>query len=122
MLENRVKALVATTALGLGFDTPDLAFVIHYQAPGSVVAYYQQVGRAGRAIPSAYGVLLSGDEDTEITEFFIEVPFPTRAEVDQVLHALEAEPNGLSIRDLMARVNLTFGRIEKTMELLGKCE
>jgi len=55
LLENRVKALVATTALGMGFDKPDLAFVIHYQTPGSVVAYYQQVGRAGRAIAAAHG-------------------------------------------------------------------
>lgn len=56
LLQNRVKALVATTALGMGYDKPDLAFVIHYQTPGSVVAYYQQVGRAGRALESAYGV------------------------------------------------------------------
>ena len=53
LLQNRVKALVATTALGMGFDKPDLAFVIHYQTPGSVVAYYQQVGRAGRQIPGS---------------------------------------------------------------------
>lgn len=56
LLNNQVKALVATTALGMGYDKPDLAFVIHYQMPGSVVAYYQQVGRAGRALDSAYGV------------------------------------------------------------------
>ncbi len=68
LLDNKFKALVATTALGMGFDKPDLAFVIHYQMPGSVVAYYQQVGRAGRAITSAYGVLFSGDEETEIND------------------------------------------------------
>lgn len=119
LLENRVKALVATTALGMGFDKPDLAFVIHYQVPGSVVAYYQQVGRAGRAIEAAYGVLLSGQEDTDITDFFIESAFPTRAEVDQVIHALEHAPNGLSIYELMSRVNLTMGRIEKTIQLLA---
>ena len=71
LLDNKLKALVATTALGMGFDKPDLAFVIHYQAPGSVVAYYQQVGRAGRALNAAYGVLLSGHEDAEITDYFI---------------------------------------------------
>jgi ATP-dependent DNA helicase RecQ len=71
LLENRVKALVATTALGMGYDKPDLGFVIHYQTPGSVVAYYQQVGRAGRALDAAYGVLLSGQEETDITDFFI---------------------------------------------------
>jgi ATP-dependent DNA helicase RecQ len=119
LLENRVKALVATSALGMGYDKPDLAFVIHYQAPGSVVTYYQQVGRAGRAIPSAYGILLSGEEDQEITDFFIESAFPTMAEVEQVIHALEAAPNGLSIPALMAQVNLTFGRIEKTTDLLA---
>lgn len=119
LLNNRVKALVATSALGMGFDKPDLAFVIHYQVPGSVVAYYQQVGRAGRAIPSAYGVLLSGDEDQEITDYFIESAFPTRSEAAEVLHALETAPNGLSVPELMTQVNLTKGRIEKTMALLS---
>lgn len=119
LLANRVKALIATPALGMGFDKPDLAFVIHFQAPGSVVAYYQQVGRAGRAIPSAYGVLLAGEEDLEITDFFIESAFPTRAEVGEVLRALESSPNGLSIPELMARVNMTMGRIDKTIQLLS---
>ncbi len=119
LLENRVKALVATTALGMGFDKPDLAFVIHYQTPGSVVAYYQQVGRAGRALDAAYGVLLSGEEETDITDYFIESAFPTRAEVSDVLEALQAAPTGLSVPELMARVNLSKGRIEKTIALLS---
>ena len=80
LLNNRVKALVATTALGMGFDKPDIAFVIHYQTPGSVVAYYQQVGRAGRQIAVARGVLLSGQEDTDIVDYFIESAFPSRHE------------------------------------------
>ena len=88
LLENRVKALVATTALGMGFDKPDLAFVIHYQTPGSVIAYYQQVGRAGRGIDAAYGVLLSGTEDTDITDYFIHSAFPTEDEVDLIIGAL----------------------------------
>jgi len=119
LLENRVKALVATTALGMGFDKPDLAFVIHYQTPGSVGAYYQQVGRAGRALDAAYGVLLSGEEETDITDYFIESAFPTRAEVGNVLQALEAAPGGLSVPELMARVNLSKGRIDKTLALLS---
>jgi ATP-dependent DNA helicase RecQ len=119
LLDNRVKALVATTALGMGFDKPDLAFVIHYQAPGSVVAYYQQVGRAGRAIHAAHGVLLSGEEDTDITDYFIESAFPTRDEVNQVIEAIEAHPSGLSVPELMSRVNLSKGRIEKTIQLLS---
>lgn len=119
LLDNRVKALVATTALGMGFDKPDLAFVIHYQTPGSVVAYYQQVGRAGRALDAAYGILLSGEEETEITDYFIESAFPTREEVEQVLDALESAPRGLSVPELFARVNLSKGRIEKTIALLS---
>lgn len=119
LLDNRVKALVATTALGMGFDKPDLAFVIHYQTPGSVVAYYQQVGRAGRALDAAYGVLLSGEEETEITGYFIESAFPTRDEVQRVLAALESSPNGLSVPELLGQVNLSKGRIEKTIALLS---
>jgi ATP-dependent DNA helicase RecQ len=119
LLENRVKALVATTALGMGFDKPDLAFVIHYQTPGSVVAYYQQVGRAGRAIAAAHGVLLSGQEEMNITDYFIESAFPSREEVSSVLDALHAAPGGLSINELMARVNVSHGRIDKTLQLLS---
>ena len=117
--ENKVKALVATTALGMGYDKPDLAFVIHFQMPGSVVAYYQQVGRAGRALESAYGVLLSGDEEEGITDWFIRSAFPTRQEVDDVLGALNEAPEGLSIPDLMTCVNMSKGRTEKTITALS---
>ena len=119
LLNNQVKALVATTALGMGYDKPDLAFVIHYQMPGSVVAYYQQVGRGGRALDSAYGVLLSGQEESDITEWFIRSAFPTRQEVADVLGALEDEPNGLSVPELLSRVNLSKGRVDKTIALLS---
>jgi ATP-dependent DNA helicase RecQ len=119
LLENKVKALVATTALGMGYDKPDLAFVIHYQAPGSVVAYYQQVGRAGRALELAHGILLSGQEEGDINEYFIRSAFPSREEVQEVLDALEEAEDGLSIPGLQAKVNLDFGRIEKTVQLLS---
>src|SRR5205085_9853690 len=75
LLANQVKALVATVALGMGFDKPDLGFVIHYQRPGSIVAYYQQVGRAGRAVEDAFAILLRGREDDEIQTYFIESAF-----------------------------------------------
>ena len=104
LLENRVKALVATTALGMGFDKPDLGFVIHYQTPGSVVAY---------------GVLLSGEEETDITDYFIASAFPTREEVRQVIESLEDAPSGLSVPDLLGSINLSRGRIEKTIALLS---
>ena len=119
LLNNKVKALVATLALGMGFDKPDLGFVIHYQTPGSVVTYYQQVGRAGRALDSAYGVLLSGMEDADITRYFIASAFPTRGEVEQVIEALEAAPGGLSVPEMEGRVNLSHERIEKTALLLS---
>lgn len=119
LLHNEVKALVATTALGMGFDKPDLGFVVHYQTPGSVIAYYQQVGRAGRALSSAYGVLLSGKEETEITDYFIESAFPTQEEVRELLRALQAQPRGLSVPELLREVNVSKGRVEKVIQLLS---
>ena len=119
LLDNRVKALAATTALGMGFDKPDLAFVFHYQTPGSVVHYYQQVGRAGRELDAAHGVLLSGEEDTDITGYFIRTAFPTRGEVAEVLGALDEAPDGLSVQELTHRVNIRRNRIENTLKLLS---
>ena len=117
--ENRIKALVATTALGMGYDKPDLSFVIHYQMPSSVVAYYQQVGRAGRALNAAYGILLSGKEEDDIANWFIKSAFPTNEEVKEVVAQLEAHPAGLSVPQLLKEVNLSQGRVEKTLSLLA---
>ena len=118
LLANEVKCLVATTALGMGYDKPDLTFVIHYQTPGNVVAYYQQVGRAGRAIPVAYGVLLSGEEDDDINEYFRESAFPSEWQVTRILDALEAADEGLKVREIERAVNLRQSQIEKVLKLL----
>ncbi len=118
LLENKIKALVATTALGMGFDKPDLAFVIHYQSPGSVVAYYQQVGRAGRALKNAHCVLLHGAEDGDINDHFINTAFPSREEAAAVVGELK-KADGLTLPELTARLNIRKSRAEKTLQLLS---
>ncbi len=118
LLNNGVKALVATSALGMGFDKPDISFVIHFQAPGNVVEYYQQVGRAGRGIDDAYGILMQGEEDERIQSFFIERAFPTQNEVDDLLQAI-ANQDGLKKSEMEKYTNLSFGNIEKALKFLS---
>jgi ATP-dependent DNA helicase RecQ len=114
---NQLKALVATVALGMGFDKPDLSFVVHYQRPGSVVAYYQQVGRAGRALDRAEIVLLSGQEDDAIGDYFINNAFPPEDELAAVLAAVE-DVDEVTVNQLMEGLNLSKGSIERALKFL----
>ncbi len=118
LLHNQLKVLVATSALGMGYDKPDLGFVIHYQAPGSVISYYQQVGRAGRAIDRAYGVLMTGREDGEIQAFFRDSAFPSPAVVNRLLAEL-GRSDGLTVGELVERLDEKRRRIEHTLKVLS---
>ena len=116
LLANRVKALVATSALGMGFDKPDLGFVVHVGAPSSPIAYYQQVGRAGRGAARAEVVLLPGAQDRDIWNYFASVAFPPEPLVRGVLEALGPDP--ISTVALEPRVDLNRSRLEMVLKVL----
>ncbi|AVH95079.1 RecQ family ATP-dependent DNA helicase [Streptomyces sp. WAC00288] len=116
--ENRVKALVATSALGMGFDKPDLGFVIHLGSPSSPIAYYQQVGRAGRGVEHAEVLMLPGKEDEAIWRYFADTAFPPEAQVRQTLAALADAGRPLSVPALEAAVDLRRTRLETMLKVL----
>ena len=118
LLDNRVKVLVATSALGMGFDKPDLGFVIHFQSPGSPIAYYQQVGRAGRAVARAHGILLRGREDRDIQDFFIRNAFPPKEQAEQVVALLADRGGPVGLAEIEREVNARHSRIETMLKVL----
>ncbi|MEU4472175.1 RecQ family ATP-dependent DNA helicase [Micromonospora sp. NPDC023888] len=117
LLDNKIKALVATSALGMGFDKPDLGFVVHLGAPPSPIAYYQQVGRAGRAVEHAEVLLLPGVEDAAIWRYFASLAFPPEQQVRAVLAALHTD-RPLSTQALEPLVDLRRARLELMLKVL----
>lgn len=118
LLDNKIKALVATSALGMGFDKPDLGFVVHLGAPSSPISYYQQVGRAGRGVERAEVVLLPGMEDKEIWRYFTSLAFPPQATVERVLDVLGAAGKPMSTMALEPLVDLKRSRLELLLKVL----
>ncbi|MFV9673275.1 MAG: RecQ family ATP-dependent DNA helicase [Acidimicrobiia bacterium] len=112
-----LKVVVATSALAMGYDNPFIEFVVHYQTPGSPIAYYQQVGRAGRAVDRAFGIAMTGGEDRDIQDWFIDQAFPTPEETDAALDAL-GEADGLTLATLEGLINTRRKRIEAMLKIL----
>ncbi|MEU3753663.1 RecQ family ATP-dependent DNA helicase [Streptomyces olivoreticuli] len=118
LLANRVKALVATSALGMGFDKPDLGFVVHLGSPSSPIAYYQQVGRAGRGVEHAEVLLLPGREDEAIWKYFASLAFPSEDQVRRTLDVLAASDRPVSLPALEPQVDLRRSRLETMLKVL----
>lgn len=118
LLANRVKALVATSALGMGFDKPDLGFVVHLGSPSSPIAYYQQVGRAGRGVEHAEVLLLPGREDEAIWRYFASLAFPPEEQVRRTLDVLAAAERPVSLPALEPQVELRRSRLETMLKVL----
>lgn len=116
---NQVKALVATSALGMGFDKPDLGFVIHLGAPSSPVAYYQQVGRAGRGSANADVLLMPGSEDQDIWKYFATASMPDAQKAEAVLQALAESGKAMSTPALEVRVDLRRSPLELLLKVLA---
>ncbi len=115
---NEIKALVATTALGMGYDKPDLSFVVHFQSPGSPVAYYQQVGRAGRALETSRGILLRGQEDEQIQDWFIEQAFAEEHLVNDIVNAFDSFDGPVPLMAIQVKLNVKIGTLELVVKQL----
>ena len=114
---NKLKVIVATIKLGMGYDKGDIAFVIHYQMPSNIVSYYQQIGRAGRNIDKAYIFLMYGKEDEEILNYFINTAFPTEQETKKIVDYI-GDRDGVRIGQIVSAINIRKSRIDKALAFL----
>ena len=116
---NELKALVATSALGMGYDKPDLGFCVHVGSPDSPVGYYQQVGRAGRALANAVGVLLpAAESDPRIWEYFATATIPDAGAARQVLTLMSASGKPMTVPAIETETGLRRGRLEALLKTL----
>ena len=122
LLDDELDVVVATSALGMGFDKPNLKFVIHFQTPQSAVHYYQQVGRAGRNIKDAYGICLLGQEDEEINSFFIENAFPSKNIFELIINILSKSDKPMNEHTIKYLCNVPPGQIEKALKILDSLD
>lgn len=116
LLENEVDALVATNALGMGFDKPDLKYVVHFQRPPNLIRYYQEIGRAGRNLDTAQAIVLSGPDDDDTAEYFIESAFPNAEDFQATLSTIKQAETPLSKWDVRKRTNAS--NIQRCIEIL----
>ena len=114
---NKLKVIVATIKLGMGYDKGDIAFVIHYQMPSNIVSYYQQIGRAGRNIDKEYIFLMYGKEDEEILNYFINMAFPTEQETKKIVDYI-GDRDGVRIGQIVSAMNIRKSRIDKALAFL----
>lgn len=114
---NKLKVIVATIKLGMGYDKGDIAFVIHYQMPQNIVSYYQQIGRAGRNLDRAYIFLLYGKEDEEILNYFIDTAFPTEQETESIVQYIGSK-DGVKESEIISALNIRSARIKKALSFL----
>lgn len=118
LIENKVKVIVSTSKLGMGFDKGDISFVIHYNSPGNLIRYYQEIGRAGRKLDVAYAVMLVGKEDKEIAKYFIESAFPSRKQMEDILYVIESSTVGINLNSIVSKVNMSERKIKQCIKLL----
>lgn len=118
LMNNKLKVLVSTIALGMGYDKEDISFIIHYYTPKSVIEHYQQIGRAGRGIDQAVCILLyGGKEENSINEYFIYNSFPKQEYIDYVLDFLN-QNNEVKKSTLEKEMNVKTATLDQILKLL----